>query len=89
MFWKVINKKMSLTEFLLKDLSRPIHPPITMPKTDSTASVSFACSEKLQNCWKSVCGGITFYSSKRYFYVLQLYRKKSKMGMVCSEKWLS
>ena len=24
-----------------------------MPKTDSTAHVSFVCSEKLQNCWES------------------------------------
>ena len=40
---------MSLLAFLLKNLSCPIHPPTTMPKTDSAASVSFVCSEKLQN----------------------------------------
>ena len=42
------KKKMSLITFLLKNSNCPIHLPITMPKTDSAASVSFACSEKLQ-----------------------------------------
>ena len=42
---------MSLITFLLKNSSCPIHLPITMPKTDSAASVSFVCSEKIQNCW--------------------------------------
>ena len=40
---------MSLIAFFLKNSSCPIHPTITMPKTDSAASVSFVCSEKLQN----------------------------------------
>ena len=30
-----------LVVFLLKKLSCPIHPPITIPNTDSTANVSF------------------------------------------------
>ena len=54
------QKKTSLIAFLSKNSSCSIHPPITMPKTDSTACVSFVCSEKLQNCWESVCGGIKF-----------------------------
>ena len=40
---------MSLIAFFLKNSSCPIHPPITIPKTDSAASVSFVCSDKLQN----------------------------------------
>ena len=35
-FWKII-KKASLVAFLLKNLSCPIHAPVTIPKTDSTA----------------------------------------------------
>ena len=34
----------------LKNWSCPIQPPITMPKADSTVSISFLCSEKHQNC---------------------------------------
>ena len=46
-FWKIIIikiRKTSLVAFLLKNLSYTIYPPITTAKTDSTASVSFACS---------------------------------------------
>ena len=39
-FWK-ITKKTSLVAFLLKNSSCQIHPPITTPKTDFDASVSF------------------------------------------------
>ena len=52
LFMKVLEnyqKKKYLIAFHLKNSSCPIHPPITIPKTDSTVSVSFACSEKLQN----------------------------------------
>ena len=41
-FWKIIRKT-SLVAFLLKNLSCPIYPPITITKTDSIASVSFVC----------------------------------------------
>ena len=38
--WRII-KKMSLVAFLLKTLSCAIHPPTTLPKTDSNANFSF------------------------------------------------
>ena len=41
-----ILKKAYLVAFLLKIARCSIHPPITMPKTDSTASVPFVCSKK-------------------------------------------
>ena len=47
---------MPLIAFLLKHSSCPIHPPRNMSQTDSITRVSFACSEKLQNCWESVYG---------------------------------
>ena len=60
--WKFrkIIKKTSLVALLLKNSSCPIHPPITIPKTDFTSSVSFVCSGNFQNCWESVCVRITF-----------------------------
>ena len=71
-----------------KNSSCPIHPSLTMSKTDSTATASFVCSEKLQNCWERVWGRITFWPSKTNFYVLQLCQEKSNTCMVCSENWL-
>ena len=56
-YWKII-KKTSLVMFLLNNLSCPIHLPITIPKTSSTASVSFACPESFQNFRENVRGGI-------------------------------
>ena len=55
-----IIKKMSLIALLLKNSSCPIHSHITMPRTDSTAHVSFVCSEKLQNCWESAVVALHF-----------------------------
>ena len=54
------HQKTSLVALRLQNSSCPIHSPITIPETDSTASVSFVCSENFQNCWESICGGITF-----------------------------
>ena len=42
-FWKIIRNTF-LVAFLLKKLSCPIYPLITIAKTDSTVSVSFVCS---------------------------------------------
>ena len=41
---KKIIRKTSLVAFLLNISSYPIYPPITIPKTDSTVSVSPVCS---------------------------------------------
>ena len=61
LFMKVLeNYQKNLVAFLLKNSSCPIHPPITIPKTDFTSSVSFVCSGNFQNCWESVSVGITF-----------------------------
>ena len=38
-------QKMLLVAFLLKHLICPIHPTMTMPKTDTTKIVSFVCSQ--------------------------------------------
>ena len=38
--WKIVRKTY-LVEFLLRNSSCPIYPPITRPKTDSTANASF------------------------------------------------
>ena len=54
-----IIRKTSLAAFLLKNLSCPIYPPITIAKTDSTASVSFVCSYNFRNYCESVCGSMT------------------------------
>ena len=40
--------------------SCPIHSPTTIPKSESTVNVSFACSENFQNFWDRLCGGIIF-----------------------------
>ena len=41
---KKIIRKTSLVAFLLNISSYPTYPPITIPKTDSTVSVSLVCS---------------------------------------------
>ena len=40
--------------------SCPIHPPTTIPKSESTINVPFACSENFQNCRESVFGATRF-----------------------------
>ena len=51
-FWKLILKNV-FNSVPFKKLELPIHPFMNMPKTDSTAIVSFVCSEKLQNSWRA------------------------------------
>ena len=63
-FWRIIRKT-SLVAFLLKNSICPVHPPLTIQKTGSTASVSFVCSESFQNYWESVCGGIKKQNQKQ------------------------
>ena len=55
-----IIRKISLLAFLLKNLSCPIYPPITIANNNSTASVSFVCSYNFRNCCEGVYGSITF-----------------------------
>ena len=51
-------QKTSLVAFHLKNSSCPIHPPITVPKTESTASVPFVCSKLLGErlWWNHILG---------------------------------
>ena len=69
-FWEDVGKTavMKVVENYLKNvfssvpfkkLNCPIHPNITVKKTDSTKSVSFVCSENFQICWESFCDSIT------------------------------
>ena len=74
---------MSLIAFLLKNSRCPIHPPIYIPKADSTTSVSFVCSENFK-----IAGRASVVESHFSKVRETSTFSKSNTGVVCSEKWL-